>query len=71
MKCRSSTYRTILIVIRNDMSHNLQNVVEAEREREALVYNELLVPFLALHSYEQEDYTNYVKSVEKAIYNQH
>lgn len=47
------------------MSHNLQNVVEAEREREALVYNELLVPFLALHSYEQEDYTNYVKSVEK------
>lgn len=47
------------------MSHNLQNVVEAEREREALVYNELLVPFLALHSYEQEDYTNYVKSVKK------
>lgn len=47
------------------MSHNLQNVVEAEREREALVYNELLAPFLALHSYEQEDYTNYVKSVEK------
>ncbi|WWS22974.1 hypothetical protein lh_264 [Escherichia phage LH01] len=47
------------------MSHNLQNVVEAEREREALVYNELLVPFLALHSYEQEDYIDYVKSVEK------
>lgn len=53
------------------MSHNLQNVVEAEREREALVYNELLVQFLALHSYEQEDYANYVKSVEKAVYNQH
>lgn len=53
------------------MSHNLQNVIEAEREREALVYNELLALFLALHSYEQEDYTNYVKSVEKAIYNRH
>lgn len=53
------------------MSHNLQNVVEAERGREALVYNELLVPFLVLHSYEQEDYINYVKSVEKAVYNQH
>lgn len=47
------------------MSHNLQNVVEAEREREALVYNELLASFLALHSYEQEDYIDYVKSVEK------
>lgn len=53
------------------MSHNLQNVVEAEREREALVYNKLLALFLALHSYEQEDYTDYVKSVEKAVYNQH
>ncbi len=53
------------------MSHNLQNVVEAEREREALIYIELLASFLALHSYEQEDYIDYVKSVEKAVYNQH
>ena len=30
------------------MSHNLQNVVEAEREREALVYNELISSILGL-----------------------
>ncbi|UPW39406.1 hypothetical protein ESCO47_00170 [Escherichia phage vB_EcoM_ESCO47] len=51
------------------MSHNLENVVDAEREREALVYNELLSHLTTLHSYEQEDYTKYVESVEKYVYN--